>query len=464
MAVIELAVDEAGRHVARKRIALQGSAREIELARQRIRREAEILASLHHPGIVPLLEVHDDGTDVVLVMPRMATSLSDCVATQGPLHPAQVTVMARVLLDALATAHRQGVIHRDIKPANILFDRAGFPALADFGVAVTRDFTAGLTDAGMVIGTPGYLAPEQARGERATPASDVFALGATLAFALTGRGPYGEGDPLALMLKAGKGEVAPLPRSIPDPLRRMVEAMLEPRGGRRPSAAAALGGPFGTAMHPPAPTTRTRRRRRRTLAWSLAAAALAVVVGAAVSLTGGGTGRPAAVGTGAPPVTAAACTPLPYQPCGQPPAPNTDGTSCLPGYANYDNVATNGCEAHSDYLSGTVLTSRQPVSSNLVPADAVDTFRTYVTDDAWNFCLGSFRVTLVAPPGVSDRVDIVRNGKVIASATSADGQPATATASEPSCFSNNSGWLTVTVSSVSGQTASDFRLTRSGSW
>jgi tRNA A-37 threonylcarbamoyl transferase component Bud32 len=465
MAVIELAVDGAGRQVARKRIALPGSAREIDLARQRIRREAEILASLRHPGIVPLLGVEDDGADVVLVMPRMAGSLADRVAIEGPLEPAQVTIMARILLDALATAHRQGVVHRDIKPANILFDRAGYPALADFGVAVTREFTPGLTDAGMVIGTPGYLSPEQARGERATPASDVFALGATLAFALTGRGPYGEGDPFALMLKAGRGEVATLPKTIPGHLRRMVQAMLDPRPQRRPSAAAALGGPSGTSLHPPAPRRRIRRRTR-VLAWSGAAGATLAVVAAvgvlATNGTGNGRPRPPAAARTAP--VTAACTPLPYEPCGQAPAPNTDGRSCLPGYADYDNVAGNGCEAQSDYRSDTVLSSRAPVTANLVPADAVDTFRTHVSDDVWNLCMGSVHLTLVAPPGVSDRVDVSRNGKIIASATSVDGRPATASAGEPSCFKDNSGWLTVSVSSVSGQSAADFRLTRSGSW
>jgi tRNA A-37 threonylcarbamoyl transferase component Bud32 len=465
MAVIELAVDGAGRQVARKRVALAGSAREIDLARQRIRREAEILASLRHPGIVPLLGVEDDGADVVLVMPRMAGSLADRVAIEGPLEPVQVTIMARILLDALATAHRQGVVHRDIKPANILFDRAGYPALADFGVAMNREFTPGLTDAGMVIGTPGYLSPEQARGERATPASDVFALGATLAFALTGRGPYGDGDPLALMIRAGRGEVASLPRTIPGHLRRMVQAMLDPRPERRPSAAAALGGSSGTSMQPPAP--RRRARRRSILAWwGAAAVAMAAVVAVALVATNGA-GRHRLAPTAAartPPVTAAACTPLPYQPCGQAPAPNTDGRSCLPGYADYDNQASNGCEAQSDYRSDIVLSSRTPVTANLVPADAVDTFRTYVSDDAWTFCLGSVHVTLVAPTGVTDRVEVSRNGKVIASATSADGRPATASAGEPSCFSDNSGWLSVSVSSVSGQTAADFRLTRGGSW
>ncbi len=182
-----------------------------------------------------------------------------------------------VLLDALSTAHRQGVVHRDIKPANILFDDAGAPALADFGIAVTRQFTPGLTATGLVMGTPGFLAPEQARGEPATPASDVFALGATLLFALTGKGPFGEGDPGTLMARTARGHVAPLPKTIPSALRTPLERMLDPRPGRRPTAAAALGGPSGTRVQP---AVRTRRSWKRPAQW-IGTTLLAVVAGVA---------------------------------------------------------------------------------------------------------------------------------------------------------------------------------------
>jgi eukaryotic-like serine/threonine-protein kinase len=277
MAVVELAVDESGRQVARKRVSLHGSAQHIAMARHRIRREAEILDSLDHPGIVPLLAVEDDGADVVLVMPRMVGSLADRVYAHGPLPPSEVGAIAGALLDALATAHRQGVIHRDIKPANVLFDSAGRPALADFGVAVTRQFTPGLTVAGTIVGTPEYIAPEQAAGKPATGASDVFSLGATLAYALTGNGPYGEGEPLALMNRAAHGEVQPLPKAVPDDLRRTLSTMLDPRPERRPTAASALGGPNGTRVDYTAGEQRTTRRWRKKVA---VVAAIVVVVGA----------------------------------------------------------------------------------------------------------------------------------------------------------------------------------------
>jgi len=472
MAVVELAVDGDGREVARKRVSLHGSAREIDLARRRIRREAEILSSLHHRGIVPLLEVEEDGADVVLVMPRMATSLADRVATEGPLSRVAVATMGKVLLDALSTAHRQGIIHRDIKPANILFDDAGHPALADFGIAVNRHFTPGLTGAGMVLGTPGFLAPEQARGEPASPASDVFALGATLTFALTGHGPFGEGDPAALMIRAARGQVAPLPKTIPLALRQPLERMLDARPGRRPTAAAAFGGPSGTRVQP------TVRRRR---SWKgpakLTALTVLALLAAVVGFTAVRISREPAPAAAPAPKSAAGpaasairppavpvCTPLPFQPCGQAAAPNTDGQSCLPGYADLNQVAADGCEAHSDYQTGVELSARQPVGANLVPADATDTFRTYVTDDAWDLCRGKVHVTLAAPAGTTDQVELMKDGKVIASAVSVEGRAATATANEPSCFQDDSGWVTVVVSSLAGQSSADFRLTRSGSW
>ena len=107
---------------------------------------------------------------------------ADRVRDRGPRPPEEVAALALPLLGALAAAHRQGVVHRDIKPSNVLFDADGAPLLADFGVATSRDATDGLTGAGLVVGTPSFMAPEQARGERPGPPADVFALGATLRF------------------------------------------------------------------------------------------------------------------------------------------------------------------------------------------------------------------------------------------------------------------------------------------
>jgi hypothetical protein len=461
MAVVELAVDSYGRQVARKRLMLAGSAQRIDQARQRIRREADTLSRLRHPGIVPLLAVEDDGTDIVLVMPRMVDSLADRVAMSGPRPVPEVMAIGRVLLDALAVAHRQGIIHRDIKPANVLFDSAGRPALADFGVALNEQFTPGLTSAGMVLGTPEFMAPELARGEPATRATDIFSLGATLRHALCGQGPFGQGDPLALMLKAARGQVSPLPRAIPGPARRMIGPMLEVRPERRPTAAAVLGGPSGTGPRPAPPRPRKRRR-----AFLVAAAAGLVVAATAWAVApwrdDAGPRKLAAKSVAGAPATAP-CAPLPYQPCGQSPAPFTDGRSCLAGHADFDGLATNGCEAASDYLPDTQLTPEHPVFANLVPAGAVDDFSVSVQSGRLYLCVTPLRVTLTAPAGVADRVELLSAGSVVATAVSRDMQPATATTSRLSCFRDQGGTFTARVTDVQGQTAGDFRLARSGS-
>ncbi|MBA3283198.1 MAG: serine/threonine protein kinase, partial [Acidimicrobiia bacterium] len=249
MGVVDLARDDNGREVALKRLSLHGTPEELAKARQRIRREAEVLRKLDHPAIVALLDVFDDGDDIVLVMDYLpGGNLAQRVNADGPLPSAQIGEIGDRLLDGLASAHRQGIVHRDIKPANVLFDADGRAALADFGVAIHRDATPGLTASEMVVGTPGFMSPEQARGETATSASDVFCLGATLAFGATGEGPFGTADPRVLMLRAAAGRTERLPKTVSPDLRRRLDAMLHKDPARRPSAAAARGGPDGT--HP----------------------------------------------------------------------------------------------------------------------------------------------------------------------------------------------------------------------
>jgi eukaryotic-like serine/threonine-protein kinase len=163
MGVVDLARRADGTEVALKRLTLHGSAFDMARARQRIRREAEALVGIDHPNVVRLLEVLDgdpddddgdgDGStgghdEVVLVMPYLpGGTLADRVGHHGPAPAPEVDRLADALLGGLAAAHRAGVIHRDVKPANVLFDAAGEPQLADFGVAAHRDVTDGLTAA-----------------------------------------------------------------------------------------------------------------------------------------------------------------------------------------------------------------------------------------------------------------------------------------------------------------------------
>jgi tRNA A-37 threonylcarbamoyl transferase component Bud32 len=495
MALVELAVDEHGNAVARKRIPLTGSGTDLRLARQRLRREAEILSRLAHPGIVPVLDVEDDGADVVIVMPAYAESLADRVRDLGPLEEPAVALLGRQLLSGLVAAHRAGVVHRDIKPANVLFSRGGQAALADFGVASTREHTPGLTVDGTVVGTPAWMAPEQARGDGAGPPADVFALAATLLYAATGVGPYGRGEPGLLLWRAGSGQVAPLPTTVPPSMAPALAAMLDPDPTRRPSAAAVLGGMAGTRVLPavrPGPSTpgvapspagprpRPRpvtaeqgrggrdlfppvpaeRRRRRWPVVLAAVVAVGLAVGAGVALAHQGGNRRAAP-TSTP---TSACTPLAYQACGQPPAPHTNGITCSPGWYDLDGTAADGCEARSDYVSGLALTSGLPRSANLVPAEATDVYDVQVSGDIVFSCLGSLRVTLTAPAGVSDQVQVLHGSQVVGQAVSTDAQPATATVSKPDCLGRDREDLTVKVTDLAGASASNFTLSRAGGW
>lgn len=295
MGVVDLARDQHGNRVALKRLTLHGAASDIMRARQRLMREANVLRRLRHRNIVRLLDVVEEGDDIVLVMPYLnGGNLSERVGQHGPAPPDEVERLAQRLLGALATAHAAGIVHRDIKPANVLFDEQGEPCLADFGVAHTWDQTEGLTVAGMVVGTPGFMAPEQARDEPLTPASDIFSLGATLLFAATGTGPYGSGDPALLMVRSAAGKVERLPRSLPAGLRRRLRPMLNPKPNRRPTAAALLTGDQ-TALRRSPRLARRGRRNGPAAAFAAFAAAVAVVTVVVSTGKGGTDGDDAAV-------------------------------------------------------------------------------------------------------------------------------------------------------------------------
>jgi hypothetical protein len=469
MGVVDLGRSPDGEEVALKRLSLHGTPEELAKARLRIRREAEVLQQLHHPGVVTLREVVDDGDDIVLVMDYLpGGNLAQRVGEHGPLPPDEVERLADYLLDALAAAHRQGIVHRDIKPANVLFDAEGLPHLADFGVAVHRDATPGLTATEMVVGTPGFMSPEQARGEEATTASDVFCLGATLLFAATGAGPFGAGDPRVLLMRAAAGRTEKVPKTLPADLRRRIEAMLAKDPTSRPTAAAARGGTDGT--HPRTIAQRTASGRNR---WTLVGGAVLalLLVGGVLAVLTGGDGSQGSLATARtsttvrPTTTTTTCAPLPYQPCGKEPAPNTDGRVCNEGYADYDGDAANGCEAVPDNLVDDTQ-MEGTIRANLVPADDADTYLLDVSD-GWQviLCNGELRVTLTAPPGVTQRVTVTDGDQVLGTAVSGDGEPASAVIGDPNCYSDDATTVRVRVESVGSDRSPDnYTLTATGSF
>ena len=162
--------------------------------RTRFQREARIAARLTHPNIVAILDYGEDHSASYLVMERLpGTTLRDEIV-RGPLTSQRVILVVSETLDALAAAHRFGVVHRDIKPSNILLQEDGHTKITDFGIAKTFDLGADadqwaddITLTGVVLGTPGYLAPERRSGWPATAQSDLYSVGAVMVEALTGR-------------------------------------------------------------------------------------------------------------------------------------------------------------------------------------------------------------------------------------------------------------------------------------
>jgi len=195
MGAVWLGKDEVlGRQVALKQIGLFPGADGTDLARAE--REARLSAQLNHPHVVAVFDVVvDPDTDARwLVMEYVdGTTLAQVVRDKGRLSPDDAAPLLWQAADALDAAHSAGIVHRDVKPSNILVDRHGRVKLTDFGIArIATDVT--LTQTGLVTGSPAYLAPEVARGERGGEAADVWSLGATLYHVLAGRPPYEVGD------------------------------------------------------------------------------------------------------------------------------------------------------------------------------------------------------------------------------------------------------------------------------
>lgn len=200
MAVVYLARDpRVGREVAIKAIS-SDLAGEAEF-RRRFDREAQALARLEHSAIVPLYDHGDEeGTPYLVFRYMEGGSLAKLIARSGSLALEDVGAIARRVGAALDYAHGRGVIHRDIKPANILFDANGEAWLGDFGISLAAERTSSLTS-GAWIGSPAYMSPEQANGDPATAASDIYSLGCTLFEAVTGSPPFSAEKPVALLLK-----------------------------------------------------------------------------------------------------------------------------------------------------------------------------------------------------------------------------------------------------------------------
>jgi hypothetical protein len=219
-----------GREVAVKQIgALPG---ESATETKRAMREARSAAALNHPNAVAVYDVVDHEGRPWLVMEYVeGQTLADEISRDGQLSPQRVADIGAQLAGALARAHERRIVHRDIKPGNVLIDKAGRPKISDFGIARGHGDEQ-LTQVGFITGTPGYLSPELARGGDPHPASDVWALGATLYTAVEGQPPYEpRSNPIAL-LRAIATE-RPRPMTHAGALAPAIDAMMHEDPARR---------------------------------------------------------------------------------------------------------------------------------------------------------------------------------------------------------------------------------------
>ena len=210
---------------------------------QRFKREAVAAARLSHPNIVSLFDTcSDGGTEAIVMALVRGSTLRARLDEAGPMSPAQVIAVGAQVGDALAHAHRSGLIHRDVKPGNILLSDDGRVLVADFGIAKAAEAANDLTEVGQVVGTAKYLSPEQVEGKHLDARSDVYSLGIVLYEALCGRVPFDAGNTTATAL--ARLTTTPLtPRQIKPGIPRALEdvvlrAMARDPADRHPSASA----------------------------------------------------------------------------------------------------------------------------------------------------------------------------------------------------------------------------------
>src|SRR5215212_8032127 len=216
---------------------------------ERFKREAKNAAALNHPSIVQVYDQGraEDGTYYMAMEYVRGGTLKDLIKSEAPLVPSEAARIASRVAEALALAHDRGIVHRDIKPQNVLLNPAGEAKVADFGIARAAS-SKSITETNLVLGTSAYMSPEQVRGERAGPASDLYSLGVVLYEMLTGEQPYRADDPIATAMKH-IDEPPPHPLranpTVPKALDALVVKLLAKRPEDRYASAALLAEDLG---------------------------------------------------------------------------------------------------------------------------------------------------------------------------------------------------------------------------
>src|SRR5215472_5967234 len=235
MGQVFLGVSPGGRPVAVKAIRPDLAAD----PRFRVRFAREVAAARRVSGMFTAMVVDADVDGRVAWLATAyvpGPSLSEAVESHGPLPEASLLALAAGLAESLIAIHAAGVIHRDLKPSNVLLAEDG-PRVIDFGISRATESTM-LTQAGLVVGSPGFMSPEQATGYEVGPPSDIFNLGAVLAYAATGEGPFGTGTTAALLYRVVHG--TPTLDGVPATVRPLVERCLAKDPRQRPTAGGLL--------------------------------------------------------------------------------------------------------------------------------------------------------------------------------------------------------------------------------
>ena len=200
--------------------------------RSRFEREVSAARSVSGMFTAPVVDADPAGQPPWLATAYVpGPSLADAVAERGPLPAGVVLTLAAGLAEALAAIHAAGLVHRDLKPSNVLLAADG-PRVIDFGISRAADASA-LTQTGMIMGSPGFLSPEQAEGHPVGPPGDVFSLGAVLAYAASGAGPFGAGPAVALAFRVV--HAAPDLSGVPEQLRPLIAHCLVKDPAARPT-------------------------------------------------------------------------------------------------------------------------------------------------------------------------------------------------------------------------------------
>ncbi|HEV2755556.1 MAG TPA: protein kinase [Actinomycetota bacterium] len=236
---------------------------ERDVTRSRVLREARAAARISHPGAVTVFDVvEEDGRPYIVMELVEAPTLDEVVRRDGPMDEARAAAVGLEILGALEAAHAQGIVHRDVKPGNVMLPPEGPAKLADFGIASVKGDPK-LTATGLVLGSPSYMAPEQAKEDVTGAASDLWSLGATLYFAVEGEPPFDRGQAISTLTAVVADRPRPAERARA--LRPALDALLEKEPGQRPDAAAvrrmleaaAAGSSGTTAVAPPPEATDT---------------------------------------------------------------------------------------------------------------------------------------------------------------------------------------------------------------